>query len=222
MLIGLLWGGLSAVGSLLRGAFSSPRAFFACAIALVLLVAGCEIDKRATQRERAKWQERVQAAEARVQQAQAQAEAKISEALDTAERINKEAIDAQIKDTETLRAELARAGNALARCRVPRTVVMRLDAGARALPGSPGAAGLDRARVDSAVSRADAIGADRATENRAPQPATQAAPEPSLDIAAVLIRAREVSGAAERNTERLVACIKAYNAAREAAVGVGR
>lgn len=208
--------------SLLRGVFSSPRAFFFAAIFVAVAVAGCEIDKRATHRERAKWVERVAAAEAQVRAAQADATAKIADAINAAERINREAIDAQLKDTETLRAELAQAGNALARCRVPRAVVVRLDAGARALPGSAAAAGVDRSRADPAVSRVDGFSADRAPGQPAPGAPAQAAPEPTVDAAAVLIRAREVSGAAERNTERLVACIAAYNAAREAAVSVGR
>lgn len=196
--------------SLLRGLLSSPRAFFSMAIALALLVGGCEIDRRATKRERAKWEARVLEADQRARAEERIAAQQIAEALQAAAKLNQEALDAQRTDTEVLRAELGAAQDRLARCRVPARIVMRLDAGARALPGAPAPAGRAGARTDPAVSRPD-------------RPASQADASQDVDVdpGALLIRARELSGAAERNTERLRACLTAYEAARRAAVGAG-
>lgn len=200
---------LSGLFSLLRGALSSPRVLFGAAIVLGLVVGGCSIDRRATQRERAKWEAKVIAAEARARAEERAAADKIAAAARRLQQQNEDSTHAQQRDVAFLRDELARAHRIVAGCRVPRPVVLRLDAGAGALPGAAGAAGRAAARADPAVSRPGAGPAGAAGQSE---------PEPAIDGADILVRARELSGAAERNTERLRACLAAYDAARDAAV----
>lgn len=185
---------------LLGGLIGDPRILFALAIAVALVAGGCEIDRRATKRERAVWLERVAEAERKVKEIEGRAHAEIAATVQRAAEHNRRSIDAEQADKDSIRADLARTRGDLDRCRVSRAVVMRLDAGSGRLPDSAGAARRPQTRTDPAIPR--------------PDPADG----PAVDAGDLLVRARELSGVAERNSERLVACLAAYEATRQAAI----